>query len=74
MKTLKKNIKELIEDIREAFIELDDLISNIFISQEVSIMIHDVLKVILAADLFAFILAIILLIIAFIICRIKRKK
>jgi hypothetical protein len=37
-------------------------------------MIRDVLKVILAADLFVFILAIILLIIAFIICRIKRKK
>ncbi len=32
MKTLKKNIKELFEDIREAFIELDDTISNIFIS------------------------------------------
>ena len=74
MKTLKKNIKELFEDIREAFIELDDTISNIFISQEVKNMIRDILKVILAADLFAFILAIILLIIAFIICRIKRKK
>lgn len=32
MNTLKKNIKELFEDIREALIELDDAISNIFIS------------------------------------------